>query len=209
MPNVMAALPNIGGALCSTPQFGWRPLLECRAVTLPKTRNSLKLPGVPQTNETISAASGPKFTILCGHVEEILLLNKFFPIVNTCLSCANIARQSCGMVPRWRFLFIGKLYEVGKAFIELEILSDSLRNVWYCILSTSYLCDVNVLMCVMLFSLWTKCLLLLLVITICLKAVSLSGHCSAHCFWHCLYMSRLCAFSYICCFFDAVLLHIE
>jgi len=36
MPNVMAALPNIGGALCSTPQFGWRPLLECRAVTLPR-----------------------------------------------------------------------------------------------------------------------------------------------------------------------------
>jgi len=36
----------------------------------------LKFAGVPQTNETISAASGPKFTILCGHVEEILLLNK-------------------------------------------------------------------------------------------------------------------------------------
>jgi len=35
MPNVIAALPNIGGALCSTPQFGWRPLLECRAVTKP------------------------------------------------------------------------------------------------------------------------------------------------------------------------------
>jgi len=33
---------------------------------------------VPQTNETISAASGPKFTMLWGHVEEILLLNKFF-----------------------------------------------------------------------------------------------------------------------------------
>jgi len=33
---------------------------------------------VPQTNETISAVSGPKFTILSGHVEEILLLNKFF-----------------------------------------------------------------------------------------------------------------------------------
>ena len=29
-------------------------------------------------NETVSAASGPKFTILWGHVEEILLLNKFF-----------------------------------------------------------------------------------------------------------------------------------
>jgi len=29
MPNVMAALPNTGGALCSTPQFGY-------AVTLPR-----------------------------------------------------------------------------------------------------------------------------------------------------------------------------
>ena len=36
-----------------------------------KTRNPLKLPQVPQTNETISAASGPKFTILWGHVGVI------------------------------------------------------------------------------------------------------------------------------------------
>jgi len=36
-------------------------------------------------------------------VEEILLLNKFFPIVDTCL-CEDIARQSCAIVPRWRFL---------------------------------------------------------------------------------------------------------
>ena len=43
-----------------------------------KTQNPLKLPGVPQTNETISAASGPKFTILRGHVEEILLLKFVF-----------------------------------------------------------------------------------------------------------------------------------
>jgi len=29
---------------------------------------------------------------------------KFFSsIVDTCLSCEDIARQSCGMVPRWRF----------------------------------------------------------------------------------------------------------
>jgi len=45
-----------------------------------------------------------RFTILWEHVEEMLLLNKFFfPIVNTCLSCKDIARQSCAMVPRWRF----------------------------------------------------------------------------------------------------------
>jgi len=29
-----------------------------------KTRNPLKVPGVPQTNERISVASGPKLTIL-------------------------------------------------------------------------------------------------------------------------------------------------
>ena len=32
------------------------------------------------------------------------MLNEFFPIVDTCLSCEDIARQSCAMVPRWRFL---------------------------------------------------------------------------------------------------------
>jgi len=32
------------------------------------------------------------------------MLNKFFPIVDRCLSCEDIARQSCAMVPRWRFL---------------------------------------------------------------------------------------------------------
>ena len=34
MPNVMAALPNIGGALCSMPQsLADAQYLECRAVT--------------------------------------------------------------------------------------------------------------------------------------------------------------------------------
>jgi len=108
------------GALCSTPQFGWRTLLECSA----KTRNPLKLTRVPQTNETISAASGPKFTILlCGHVEEILLLNKFFPIVDTCLSCEDIARHSCGMVPRWRFLatFLGPAFAASRVQHLLDL----------------------------------------------------------------------------------------
>ena len=40
-------------------------------------------------------------TILWGQVEDISMLNKFFPIVDTCLSCEDIVRQSCVMVPRW------------------------------------------------------------------------------------------------------------
>jgi len=69
-------------------EYRWRPLFNAAVWLMPttrvpcsnaaKTRNPLKSPGVPQTNETISAASGPKFTILWGHVEEILLFNKFF-----------------------------------------------------------------------------------------------------------------------------------
>ena len=43
-----------------------------------KTQNPLKFAGVPQMVEPISAVSGRKFTILSGHVEEIVLLNKIF-----------------------------------------------------------------------------------------------------------------------------------
>ena len=91
--------------LFNAAKFGWRPLLHMPCSNAAKTRKPLKSSWVPQTPETISAASGPKFTILWGHVEEVLLLNKFFfPIVDTCLSCEDIARLSCGMVRRWRFL---------------------------------------------------------------------------------------------------------
>ena len=104
MPNLMVALPNIGGALCSTPQSLADAHYKMPCSNAGKTRNQLKFAGVPQTGQPISAASRSKFTILWGHVEDILLLNKFFPIVDTCLNCEDIARQSCAMVPRWQFL---------------------------------------------------------------------------------------------------------
>ena len=55
MPTVMAALFN--AAVWLTPTSG----MPCSNAA--KTRNPLKFAGVPQTNETISAASGPKFTM--------------------------------------------------------------------------------------------------------------------------------------------------
>jgi len=78
MPNVTAALPNIGGALCSMPQSlaNAHYLQPCSNAA--KTRNPLKFAGVPQTGQPISAASRPKFTILWRYMEDILLLNKFF-----------------------------------------------------------------------------------------------------------------------------------
>jgi len=76
MPNVMAALPNIGGAaLCSTPQS----LADAHGCSTDvQTRNPLKFAGVPQTRQRFSADIGPKFTILRGHVEAVLMFNKFF-----------------------------------------------------------------------------------------------------------------------------------
>jgi len=43
-----------------------------------KTQNPLKFVGVPQTRQQISAVSRPQFIILWGHLEDILLLKKFF-----------------------------------------------------------------------------------------------------------------------------------
>ena len=67
-------------ALCSTPQSLADADYYMPCSKAAKTQNPLKFVGVPQTPEPISAVSGPKFTILTGRVEEVLLLNKFFSV---------------------------------------------------------------------------------------------------------------------------------
>jgi len=69
-------------------EYRWCPLFNAAVWLMPtarvpcsnaaKMRNPLKLAGVRQTGIQISAANGPKFTILWGHLEDMLLLNKFF-----------------------------------------------------------------------------------------------------------------------------------
>jgi len=106
MPNIMAALPNM------VPSVQRRKVWPTPTTRVPcrnaaKTRNPLKFAGVPQTHQQFSAINRPKFTILSGHVEEVLLFNKFFfTIVDTRLSSEDIARQSCAMVPKWRFFCV-------------------------------------------------------------------------------------------------------
>jgi len=78
MPNVMVALPNTGGALCSTRQSLADAHYEMPCSNAAKTRNPLKFAGVSQTTGWISAVSRPKFNILWEHVEEVSLINKFF-----------------------------------------------------------------------------------------------------------------------------------
>jgi len=103
MPNVMAALQNIGGASVQRRKVWLMPTTRVPCSNAAMMQNPLKFAGVPQTGRQISAVSRPKFTILSGHVEEILLFNKFFQIVDTCLSSEDVARQTCAMVPKWRF----------------------------------------------------------------------------------------------------------
>ena len=116
MPNVMAALLNIGGALCSVPQFGWRPLLDSRAVTLPRRETSWNLQGclkLPDRSQPLVGRSWP----YCEDMwRTYCFLTSLFPIVDTCRSCEDIARQICAMVPRWRFLatFLGPAFAASR-----------------------------------------------------------------------------------------------
>jgi len=88
--------------LFNAAKFGWRPLLECHAVTLRRreTRwNSLGCPKLANRSQPLVGRSSPYCEDMWG---RYCCLRSFFPIVDTCLSCEDIAWQSCVMVRRWR-----------------------------------------------------------------------------------------------------------
>jgi len=61
--------------LFNAAKFGWRPLLECRAVTLPKRETRWNLLGAPNSLTDLSClwAKVHHIFILWGHEEEVLL----------------------------------------------------------------------------------------------------------------------------------------
>jgi len=85
-------------------KFGWCSLFDCHAVTLPRRESRWNLQGCPKLvnwSQPLVGRSSPH----CGDKwRTYCCLTSFFPIVNMCLSCEDIAWQSCAMVPRWRFL---------------------------------------------------------------------------------------------------------
>jgi len=102
MPNVMVALPNVRGSLCSTPQSLARAhcssacsnatkIRECKTWRMQSqccTWHNFVMGQEPPKmgfhvlatllHGLISATGGSMFTIFWRHVQEILLLNKFF-----------------------------------------------------------------------------------------------------------------------------------
>jgi len=123
--------------LFNAAKFGWRPILECRVVTLPRSETRWNLQGCPKLtkrSQTLICRSSP----YCKHMwRRYCCLTIFFPIVNMCFSCEDIAWQSCGMVPRWWFFgeFLGPAFPASR----LQHISDlhskfTLRpyHVWKC-----------------------------------------------------------------------------
>jgi len=88
--------------LFNAAKFGWRPLLERRAVTLPRRETRWNLQGCPKLTKRSQQQVGRSSPYYGDMWRRYCCLTSFFPIVDTCLSCKDIARQSCGMVPRWQ-----------------------------------------------------------------------------------------------------------
>ena len=98
-------------------KFGWRPLLECRAVTLPRREARWNYLGCPKLTKRSQPLVGLSSPYCVNMWKRYCCLTSFFPIVDTCLSCEDIAQQSCAMVPRWRFLatFLHPVFPTSRA----------------------------------------------------------------------------------------------
>jgi len=85
-------------------KFGWRPLLEGRAVTLPRCETHWDLQGcleLANRSQPLVGQSSPYYHDIWRRYS---CLTRSFPVVDICRSSEDIARQSCATVPKWRFL---------------------------------------------------------------------------------------------------------
>ena len=80
--------------LFNATKFGWRPLLQCRAVMLPRCETRLNLPKLSDRSQPLVGRS----SLYCRDMwRRYCCLTSFFPIGDMYLSCEYIARQSCAM----------------------------------------------------------------------------------------------------------------
>ena len=93
--------------LFNAAKFGWRPLLECRAVRLARRESHWNLQGCPKLPHRSQPLVGRSSPYCADMWRRYCCLTGFFPTVDTALfHCEEIAQQSCAMVPRWQFLAI-------------------------------------------------------------------------------------------------------
>jgi len=121
------------------------PTTRCRAVTLPRHETRWNLQGclkLPDRSQPLVGRSLP----YCGDMwKTYCCLTSFFPIVDTRLSCKDIAQQSCAMVPRWRFLttFLCPVYAASRVQHVSDLhLKFALRPHHVCKYGRQPLCNV-------------------------------------------------------------------
>jgi len=88
--------------LFNATKFGWRPLLECRAVTLPRRETRWNWLGCPKLTNRSQPLVGRTSPYCKDMWRSYCCLTSFFPDCRYMFSCEDMARQSCAMVPRWR-----------------------------------------------------------------------------------------------------------
>ena len=92
--------------LFNAAKFGWCPLLQCRAVMLPRRKICWNLQGCPKLpgrSQPLVGRSSP----YCGNMwRTYRCLTSFFPIVDMCLSCEDMAHKVVQWCSDGQFLAI-------------------------------------------------------------------------------------------------------
>jgi len=104
--------------LFNAAKFGWRPLLGCRAVTLPRRETRWNLQGCPKLanrSQPLVSWSSPYYQDMW---RKYCCLTSFFPTVDTCLSSEDIALQSSAMLPKWRFFMAALCNRAGHIYFH-------------------------------------------------------------------------------------------
>jgi len=113
MPNVMAALEQEPPEMyieCASAGDGQTSCKVClasverrRCSNEAKMRNPMKFVRCPKLMKRSQALVGEFGSPYCEDMcRRYCCLTSFFPIVDTCLSCEDIAWQSSAMAPRWQ-----------------------------------------------------------------------------------------------------------
>jgi len=96
--------------LFNAAKFGWRPILECRAVTLPRRETCWNLRGCPKLTNGSQPLVGRSSPYYEDMWRTYCCLTSFFPNVDTCFSI-------CGIVHRWRLFgdFLRAVFSASSA----------------------------------------------------------------------------------------------
>jgi len=85
-------------------KFGWPPVSDVAAVTKARRETRENLQGSPKLANRSQPLVGRSSPYYENMLRTYCRLTSFFRIVDKCLSCEDIAWQSCAMVPRLRFV---------------------------------------------------------------------------------------------------------